>query len=347
MLLLIGCGSSSTPTAVSAPVQAQSPVWQDAPLMTHPITSSGCGKPAEIAPGTDALQILNSGGIDRSYLLHIPTGYKTSQEQALVLNFHGHNSNSVKQQAQTEFSRLADRYGVIVGYPQGVVGPDYHTGWATGPLRNPQVNDVLFVNDLLNHLQSTYCIDSHRIYATGFSNGGGMTNMLACKLAARFAAFAPVSGAYPAVPQGCDPARPVPILEIHGTADKVVPYQGSILKGYPPVEQWLNAWVKRDGCHTVPDIFMRVGDVLGERWSGCSDGVTITHYEIRGMGHTWPVHLVARIRGKGKPSTFNATSVIWGFFQDNPLPADKHASEVTAKHAGGTTLLRSGLHGLG
>ena len=322
-------------------MQAQSPVWRNAPLITNPITSSGCGKPLNVATGSDTALTLDSGGIKRSYLLFIPPGYRADQKHALVLNFHGHGSNSFQQEARTEFTHQAYHYGVIVAYPQGVVGPDHHTGWATGPSRNPQVNDVLFVNDLLNHLQSSYCIDAHRIYATGFSNGGGMTNLLACKLADRIAAFAPVSGAYPEVPRGCDPARPVPILEVHGTADQVVPYQGSIRKGYPPVDEWLHEWVQREGCLSAPAVFMRTGDVLGERWSGCRGGVTITHYQIKGMGHMWPLHFVAHTKGGIKVLPFSATSVIWTFFQDNPLPGTIHTSQAVVKHTGVTALLRA------
>ncbi len=266
-----------------------------------------------------------SGGLLRHYRLHIPTGYRDNVEQALVLNFHGHAGSVAGQEQLTGFSALADQQDFIVVYPQGIVGPDGHTGWSTGPARNPQVNDVLFVSDLLNHLQATLCINPERIYATGFSNGGGMTNMLACKMSMRIAAFAPVSGAYPDVPGGCHPGRPVPILEIHGTADHVVPYNGSKAKGYPPIQQWLQQWAIRDDCTLNPVISTLQPRVVEEHWLNCRESNTLIHYRIVGEGHTWPsqnlfdtrIYLSGR---KKRLSPIDATVLIWEFFQAHPLP---------------------------
>jgi polyhydroxybutyrate depolymerase len=313
LLWLVVSFSVFTPTTVSR-VSAR---VGDA-LIASPIQSAGCGKSSPIAPGSSSNQTIFSGGITRSYLLHIPRAYHDTLGQPLVLNFHGHGSSALQQQYRTGFSILADTYNVIVAYPQGVVGPDHHTGWDTGPRRNPGTNDILFVSDLLNHLQATWCINPHRIYATGFSNGGGMTNVLACKLAGRIAAFAAVSGAYPAVPGGCNPVRTVPFFELHGTGDTVVPYGGSLSKGYPPVPLWLRQWAERDHCASNPTIFFHQANVIGEKWMGCSNHVTIMHYLIRGMGHTWPPHIV--MHHQDSTTTLNATKLIWAFFQDYPLP---------------------------
>lgn len=315
---LLLCGISYTVSNPSlAPIASADA--EDA-LTTFPITSVGCGKLSPVAPGTSVQETIISGDIQRTYLLYIPKGYRNTVGQSLVLNFHGHGSTAEQQQYLTGFSAIADTYNVIVAYPQGVVGPDHHTGWATGPSWNPQTNDVLFVSNLLNRLQSTLCINPRKIFATGFSNGGGMTNLLACKLAGRFAAFASVSGAYPAVPGGCQPARPVPLFEMHGTGDRIVPYKGSIRKGYPPVTLWLQQWVKRDGCTVGPTVFFNQDNVIGEKWTGCRNHVTIVHYQIGGMGHKWPRHLV--IRYQGHTTNLNATTLIWSFFQHYPLPAN-------------------------
>jgi polyhydroxybutyrate depolymerase len=315
--LLLTCCTSYVPDADTTTTTS---TIINAHIAAFPIASSGCGKVNTIVPGTTARAHLLSGGLMRLYSLHIPSKYRNTQQHPLVLNFHGHGSTSLQQEGRTDFSQLADRYGIIVAYPQGVVGPDHHTGWDTGPARNPQTNDLLFVSNLLNHLQSTLCIDPTRIYATGFSNGGGMTNELACKMADRIAAFAPVSGAYPQLPGGCNPARPVPILEIHGTLDQVVPYNGSPVKGYPPITQWLQSWVQRDGCKEGPIIFTTTDGVTGERWQACRDDVTIVHYAIHGLGHTWPVAHDVIIHKHHATTTFDATNTIWAFFQDHTLP---------------------------
>jgi polyhydroxybutyrate depolymerase len=157
-------------------------------VTTQPIASSGCGKPAPFTPGLSENEILTSGGYVRTYRLHLPSGYRDNVEQALVLNFHGHGSAASGQEKMTQLSRLADQQDFIAVYPQGIVGPDRHSGWSTGPIWDPHVNDVLFVSDLLNHLQAELCIDPMRIYAMGFSNGGGMTNLLAARMAGRIMA---------------------------------------------------------------------------------------------------------------------------------------------------------------
>src|SRR5947209_6321368 len=233
---LLAASCSSSPSSSPRPARTPSP---ETTMITTPIRSAGCGKPAPTPPGSSVIETVLSGGLTRTYLLHVPAGYQAHSSEALVLNFHGHGSNAIQQEHRSGMSLLADQQGFIAVYPQGVVGPAGRTGWATGARGRPQVNDVLFVSDLLNPLQGILCIDALRIYATGFSNGGGMTNVLACTLAGRLAAFAPVSGSYPPYPGGCHPVRPVPLLELHATADRIVPYNGSARKQYPPILAWL------------------------------------------------------------------------------------------------------------
>ncbi|HET9999815.1 MAG TPA: hypothetical protein VFQ36_02910, partial [Ktedonobacteraceae bacterium] len=136
-------------------------------VITLPVQSAGCGKPSPLVPGTSSEQAIFSGGITRYYLLHIPKGYNDTTGDALILAFHGHGSSAAQQENLTGFSTFADTYNLIAVYPQGIVGPDHHTGWDTGPARNPATNDVLYISDLLQHLQSRWCINPRRIYAVG------------------------------------------------------------------------------------------------------------------------------------------------------------------------------------
>ena len=320
--IIAGCSSSvgaTIPTPTSTPSTSTS-------VIDHPIMSKGCGRKSTVLPGHSQTQMIVSDQLTRSYFLHVPLEYKDTIQQPLVLNFHGHGSNSQQQAFYSNFSTLADQQDFIVVYPQGLVGPDRHTGWATGPARNPHVNDVLFVSDLLNTLQSTLCVNPSRIYATGFSNGGGMTYVLACKMADRIAAFAPVSGSYPPVPGGCDPSRPVPILEFHGTADRLVPYNGSSAKNYPPVMQWLQEWVTLDSCAANPIITHPIANVTEYQWKGCRGNATLIHYQLAGWPHAWP-HLTKPKHLPFRPSkhttsttSLDATPIIWAFFEEYPLP---------------------------
>ncbi len=286
--------------------------------ITNPLPSSGCGKPAPFAPGLSKNETIISGRYERLYRIHLPSGYHSSTPQPLVLNFHGHGSTAATQEKLTKLSLLANQQDFIAVYPQGMIGPDQQSGWATGPVWDPHVNDALFVSDLLNSLQTRLCIDPLRIYAMGFSNGGGMTNLLAARMAGRIAAFASVSGSYYPVPGGYHPERPVPFLEIHGTADQVVPYDGSLLKDYSSVTSWLLNWVQKNHCSNRPDIFLKQKTMIGEQWLGCRAGTAVIHYRILHEGHIWP-HVLFREQKQKKWRSVTATTLIWQFFQDHPM----------------------------
>jgi polyhydroxybutyrate depolymerase len=310
---LLAASCSSSPALAS-----RTPLPETA-VITTPIKSAGCGKPAPTLPGSSINEMVFSGGLIRTYLLHVPSGYQANSSEAVVLSFHGHGSNAVQQERRSGLSLLADQQGFIAVYPQGLVGPDGQTGWATGARGRPRVNSVLFVSDLLNRLQGILCIDPLRIYATGFSNGGGMTNVLACTLAGRLAAFAPVSGSYSPYPGGCHPVRPVPLLEFHGTADPIVPYNGSVSKQYPPILAWLQGWATRDGCTMGPTVFYKQANVTGLEWTNCRGNATVIQYRISGEGHVWP-HVTFNKPGGTAVYALSASALIWSFFQQHPLP---------------------------
>lgn len=318
-VLLVG---SLALVSSGALVEASSIESLPAPPLSHwgittSIATTGCGQPVPIPPGTTANQSLFSGGLLRLYRLHIPSGYLPTSSIPLVLDFHGHGGSAKSQERLTGFSELADREDFLVVYPEGTVGPDGKTGWGTGPAKDPTVNDVHFVSDLLTRLQATLCIDPQRIYATGFSNGGAMAAMLACIMASRIAAFAPVSGSYFPLVGGCHPSQPVPIMEFHGTADMVVPYDGSFLLNLPAVPFWLGEWARHDGCSPRPEVFYHHGDVTGEEWLHCLRDSTVIHYRIDGGMHAWPTLFST----SPSASQFNAADLIWSFFSEHTLSA--------------------------
>ncbi|RAQ94601.1 alpha/beta hydrolase family esterase [Thermogemmatispora tikiterensis] len=320
VVLLSGCRGSTASGGPGGSTSLQSGDSGQAsptPAVTSQ-KSQGCGQPA-VARGTTLVETLLSGGVTRSYRLHIPSGYQPDLPLPLVLNFHGHGSSGKQQETYTGFSVLADREDFFVVYPDGVLAPDGKTGWnAYGPHPTP-VDDVRFTRDLLQTLETHWCIDLRRIFATGLSNGGGLTALLACRLSTQIAAFAPVSGAFYPIPGGCHPQRSVPILEIHGTGDFIVPYEGKASVGLPPIPQWLEDWARRDGCQKGPDVFLARDDITGEEWSRCTAPGLVVHYRVTGGGHTWPGSLIP-VPYLGKTThTLNATAVIWQFFAAHPL----------------------------
>ncbi len=149
-----------------------------------------------------------------------------------------------------------------------------------------------------------------------------MTNLLACSMADRIAAFAPVSGAYPPnpYPGGCQPARPVPILEIHGTGDEIVPYDGQPARQLLPIPEWLAGWAARDGCTKGPTALVGPAILTAFEWSGCKSDAIIIHYRIEREGHVWPPNIFT-MPGSNADHRISASSLIWSFFEQHTLPA--------------------------
>ncbi|GAA5148408.1 PHB depolymerase family esterase [Pseudonocardia eucalypti] len=284
----------------------------------EPAASPGCGRPAPAPPGQSVTRTVDSGGVKRSYLLHLPADYQPDRPRWLVLSFHGHKRTPEYQEQLTGMSAT----DAITVYPQGLVGTDGETAWSGAPYSAP-VDDVRFTADLIDALRGELCVDPARVYATGKSNGGGFVGLLACRLPDRIAAFAPVSGAF--YPEGgpCNPPRPASILDFHGTADPTIPYRGIPAKGLPALPEWLAGWAARDGCATPPgERTEHGGTVRVFRWQPCGQGTELEHYRVEGLGHDWPStrpNLDSEV-----PTVLDATPVIMEFFARHPLRQTQH-----------------------
>jgi polyhydroxybutyrate depolymerase len=255
---------------------------------------------------------ITSSGVSRHYILHVPAAYQPNAAVPLITNFHGYGSNSKEEEALTGMSAKADREGFIVVYPDGL-----NSAWYTGPGTEGQ-RDRQFIRDLIAYLESQYSIDPRRIYATGISNGGGMTDRLGCYMADIIAAIAPDSGAYNFW-QDCRPSRPMPVLAFHGLDDNIVPYTGGnpqIME--PSIPDWAAAWAKRDGCASTPTKTSPVDTVIVQTWSGCQGDVEVILYTLANHGHSWPG---SPVMPKAITSqAIDATDVMWDFFKAHPMP---------------------------
>jgi polyhydroxybutyrate depolymerase len=294
-LTLAGCGSgndvssaatavatATTPTMVAAPTTpttaATTTITAAAEATTTAVRLDSVPCPA--APAGDSTLTFNSSGGERTALVHVPATYTGATVVPLIIDFHGHGGNARNAQSRHGFDALAAPLGAITVYGQGLRQLDGGNGWATGaPKRDSgEIDDVKYTNDLLDILMSTYCIDSDRIWATGHSNGGGMTALLACDAADRIDAFAAVSAAIYQVDE-CTPARPVPFLEIHGLDDPVVPYNGG--GGFSPIIDIVKGYAERNGCAPTPVI-------AGDRWMWTGCAAPVEHIAIPGQGHQYP-----------------------------------------------------------
>jgi polyhydroxybutyrate depolymerase len=281
---------------------------------------------------------LESGGRERIYYVHTPTGYTPAKSWPLVFIIHGRFGTGPGMQRIAHFDDFADREGILAVYPDGI-----RRSWADGrgdsPAESEGVDDVAFFAALLDKLEATYSIDPARVYASGVSNGGFMSFRLACDpaLSARIAAIAPVAASFSMrQSQRCQPSRPVPVIQVNGTDDPLVPYKGgevSHRRGdvVPSATGSAKDWARLDGCAADPardSLPPRTTDGLETRreiYSGCRDHSEVALYSIIGGGHTWPggkQYLPQFIVGKTSRD-IDANEIIWQFFQAHPLPSGK------------------------
>ncbi|KAJ7722057.1 hypothetical protein DFH07DRAFT_972068 [Mycena maculata] len=294
------------------------------PILVLSARGAGCGS---ATPWTfDGSNHANQTVGNRTFLVHIPAAYNATTAHPVVLSFHGYGEDAQIQENITGFSKKGisiDGTGIIAVYPLAAYGPGKHhkpaRAWTGAPYSPPNVDDFQFVDALLDSLQTNLCVDPKRIYASGMSNGGGFVsvlpifhhpipkaahrqvNLLACSadMAAKFAAFAPVSaalysGTHPFA--ACSPGRAIPLINFHGTADKTIPYDGrnssNIADNTPPIPQWREAWAVRNGCDaSAPSNVSRPYDGVVETTWACgagSNATAVKAFEIEGGIHRWP-----------------------------------------------------------
>ena len=170
---------------------------------------------------------LTVGGLNRTYVVHVPKGHDPKTPMPVVLALHGATMNGPMMAWFSGLNRKADEAGFIAVYPNGTGSFSSFTwngGNCCGSAMQNNVDDVAFIDALLDDLIASYHVDTRRIYATGMSNGAIMAYRLAAELSDRIAAIAPVSGAVGT--EISQSKRPVSVLHFHGTMDEYIPFQG-------------------------------------------------------------------------------------------------------------------------
>lgn len=265
---------------------------------------------------------MSFGSVSRSYIVYAP---KTKlSKPALVLVLHGLSGSGAEIDWRTKrtFDTLADRDGFVVVYPDALAGQ-----WNTGhPGEGATSDDVGFLSALIDTLSAEFDGDPHRVYVTGFSKGAAMSYRLACERPDKVAALAPVAGGLAErLMRPCAAAshRPIPLLEIHGTADPVAPFDDGQLEGN------VQFWIRRNGC-ALTSVVTRLADVdptdgtrtRVETYGKCKDDADVVFYAIEGGGHHWPGgDEPLRLRSRGNMiRDFDAGLVIWDFFKQHPMP---------------------------
>jgi polyhydroxybutyrate depolymerase len=296
-------------------------------LVATTAKGGGCG--VAIAPGSRTLSI-SVAGRRRTVLVFVPTAYTGTAQLPLVINLHGDSGTALEQAALSGMDTEADEEDFLVAYPQALVAQGSGYEWnipgvplqgSAKALQDPP-NDLAFLSQLPTILESRFCVDTARVYLTGFSAGAQLAAQLACNDSNIFAAVAPVSGLR--WPSSCPAIRPVPVISFHGTADRIDPYDGHGKSDWTySVPQAAKDWASQDGCRKAVTLVPAAGARLTE-YLQCQAKVSVELYSIVGEGHEWPggPALPSSVTSRLGPQSnaLNADGLIWAFFEAHKLP---------------------------
>jgi polyhydroxybutyrate depolymerase len=248
----------------------------------------------------DSTQTVQVGSVSRSYVLHVPPTYGGSKPVPLVLDFHGISTSGAVERGQSPYPDETDPEGAVMAFPSGLGGP-LGAAWNVGPCCVANVDDVAFARAVVAQVSTMACIDPKRIYAVGFSMGGGMAYYLACHAADVFAAVAPAS--FDLMEENavdCQPPRPITVISFRGSADMLVPYDGgpsAVVPGMPVTflgaQGTFQKWAEIDQCSGAPS----APDSNGcSTYANCQGGVEVVLCTKQGGGQeagnagiAWPV----------------------------------------------------------
>ncbi|WP_138503520.1 alpha/beta hydrolase family esterase [Nostoc sp. PA-18-2419] len=275
----------------------------------------------KIVKGENYGELYDQGKL-RTYYFYTPKSYNPNRQMPLVLVFHGDDGSGQSISNVTRFNQLAEKKGFIVVYPDGI-----NQKWNVRVNTKGKADDVLFVSALIDHLQQQMNINTHKVYATGFSRGGILTQALACKLPNKIAGFASVAGSLPVkLKPNCQPQTPISMLTINGTNDRDVLYQGDdrTQRGaLVSVSDMVNFWQSHDQC-TLSNKSSQFSEdkVKTSLYAGCSNNSEVWHLAVVNGGHFWPggASTDKSLNKFNAKLGLNASETIWNFFQRHSLP---------------------------
>jgi polyhydroxybutyrate depolymerase len=236
-------------------------------------------------------------GDAREYTLYRPA-LPDGKKVPLMIVLHGGLGNAKTIEAATGMDSVADRAHFIVAYPQGTGGRGlkmkdrrtWNAGKCCGRAASQQSDDVGFIAAMIDEIAAEHPVDLRRVYVTGMSNGAMMTYRLACEIPEKLAAIVPVSGTLAV--DDCSKSKYVPVMHIHGDADKNVPFDGGVGENgvskvaHRSVPETMRVITAPRGCSGAETVAVS-GSV--ERTSyRCADGAPVELVVIRGGGHSWP-----------------------------------------------------------
>ena len=231
-------------------------------------------------------EIINFDEKIREYYVSLPED--TSKPFPMIINFHGFLSHAMDQQGFSQMDNYAHQNGIGVIYPEGV-----KRSWNVGKAILNDENDIGFVNALIDSVSLKYNIDSNRIYACGFSNGGTFSYELICGLSNKIAAFGSVGGNFSINENRlCNIDREIPLIHIHGTRDRLQKYNhsdGDFLSTIESVNYWAN-YNQFDikVVENIEDFHKKDGTTVEKHtYSKNNSNTQVIHFKVVKGGHLW------------------------------------------------------------
>ncbi|MFI5807961.1 alpha/beta hydrolase family esterase [Streptomyces sp. NPDC051561] len=266
------------------------------PPAKQPSTPTATPAPPEVPRPGDQRVTLTWKGKQRTYAVHAPPGFTAGQQLPVVVAMHMFPGTADAIANLSDLDKKADAKNFLAVYPEGFSG-GFNALTCCGA-----EDDIGFLRLVLDRITTTWKADPNRIYATGISNGADMSFKVAVELHDRFAAVAPVSGAFagsdPATPAYA-PKSPVSVMTFIGGKDDV---QG-------PAEEGVTYWQDRLSCK--PSKPQKLRNSITRTAAKCRDNSDFVAYRIPEMGHAWP----GGAGGMGDPEAgVSATDLMWDFF---------------------------------
>jgi polyhydroxybutyrate depolymerase len=261
--------------------------------------AAACAHASSLAAG-NTNDSIDFDGAKRTFIVHVPADLDASTPVPLVVDMHGLTSTAGAQAGISGWRAKADQEGFIVVHPQGL-GNSWNGGdLCCGSSQSGNVDDEGFIRAMVAKLEEEGCIDPKRIYATGLSNGGAMSHLVACQAADLFAASAPVSMGNGTRP--CEPSRPISVVMTRGTQDTLVSFNGGT---FPSAQADFEQWAKLDNCQGEPEQV----DELCQAFTQCDAGVEVKLCAID-AGHVL----------YNNRQNFSVPDTVWETFQRQTLP---------------------------
>ena len=280
-------------------------------------TSSAGSDPPTVSRAADTTQVQQAScaaaGLHtvQGGLLRMPANAQAGRTPLLLVVIPGGDGDA---DDRLGIGRAGNRQGVALLYPTSAGSGFWQLNRAFG------TSDVTDVTGLLQRQVATGCFDPNRISITGVSNGAGFTARMGCELPTTFAAVIPVAAGYKAL-DPCPGTARASFLDIHGTADTVVPINGKKPDRKGNVARYTATWAQRDGCSATPRSSTPRALVTRFTYTGCDGGTRVERVRLTGTDHGWPRTKVTGRLPSRNPSHFDATTEVLRFIRDARRPA--------------------------